>query len=147
MNNRIDNIYIPQKNDPCQTWKNYFYTLKKRYGTSNAREAWLYTFKKSGNTSCTKDKTFNKWATQNKIAVADQLDKALAGVSGISQNLINGIESLTGLTPKVGAVVLIAGVGLGLFLVYKIIKEVQPNELIEALPSSKLSKMAKTIRL
>ena len=118
MSNRIDNISIPGKDSPCQSWKLYYEALVKSYGTTNAREAWLYTFNQSGNSICTKDKSFNTWAAKNKIGIADGIDKAIAGVSGIGNNIINGFGTLTGLTPKVATVALVGGLGITLFLLY-----------------------------
>lgn len=146
MSSRIDNISIPDKDSPCQSWKLYFEALVKKYGVSNAREAWLYTFNQSGNSSCTKDKAFNSWAAKNKIAVADGVDKAIAGVSGIGQNIINGIGSITGLTPKVATVALIGGLGITLFLFYRIAKQVQVSDVMSALPAGKAASIAKHLK-
>ena len=146
MRNRIDNISIPDKDSPCQSWKLYFEALEKKYGTANARDAWLYTFNQSGNSSCTKDKAFNSWAAKNKVAVADGVDKAIAGVSGIGQNIIKGVGSLTGLTPKIATVALIGGVGISLFLLYRIAKQIQVSDVVSALPMGKAASIAKQIK-
>lgn len=145
MSNRIDNISIPDSDAACQSWKLYFEKLVKKYGVTNAREAWLYTFNQKGNSSCTKDKAFNQWAAKNKIAVADHLDKAVAGVSGIGQNIIGGIGSLTNLVPKLTAVALIGSVGIALFILYRFSKEVKPSDVVGALPASKVGKLSKTL--
>lgn len=146
MNNRIDNISIPTKDSACESWKLYFEALSNKYGTTNAREAWLYTFNQSGNTSCTKDKSFNAWAAKNKVGVADGVDKAIAGVSGIGQNIIGGIGSLTGLTPKLAAVALTGGVLIALFLIYRIAKQVQVKDVVSALPATKAALIAKQLK-
>jgi hypothetical protein len=147
MSNRIDNISIPSKNSPCQSWKLYYSALVKKYGTTNAREAWLYTFNQSGNSACTKDKSFNEWAAKNNIGVADGVDKAIAGVSGIGNNVIGGLGTLTGLTPKIAAVALIGGLGIALFLFYRIAKQVQVSQVLDALPIGKASSIAKQLKI
>lgn len=146
MSSRINNISIPDKDSSCESWKLYFEALSKKYGTANAREAWLYTFNQSGNTSCTKSKAFNAWAAKNKVGVADGVDKAIAGVSGIGQNIIGGIGTLTGLTPKLAAVALTGGIVLTLFLVYRISKQVQVSDVVSALPAGRAASIAKQLK-
>lgn len=146
MSNRIDNIFIPDDDASCQAWKHYFEALTKKYGVENAREAWLYTFNQKGNDSCTKDKAFNSWAAKNEIAVADGFDKAVAGISGIGQNIIKGVGTLTGLTPKLAAAVLVGGVGIALYLAIKIAREISPKDVIEQLPAGKLTRITKTLK-
>ena len=146
MSNRIDNISIPDNDSACQSWKLYFEALVKKYGVKNAREAWLYTFNQSGNSSCTKDEEFNKWAVKNKIAVADGVDKALAGVSTIGNNVISGFGTLTGLTPKLASVLLIGGVAITLFLLYRVSKQVEVSDVIDVLPTGKAASLAKQIK-
>jgi len=146
MSSRIDNILIPNEDSACQSWRNYFQDLTAKYGSKNAREAWLYTWNQKGNKSCSKDKGFNKWAESNEIAVADGLDKAVAGVSGIGQNLINGIGTMTGLAPKIGAVALIGGLGITLFLLYKFAKAVKPSDVLQALPAGKATSLFKALK-
>lgn len=145
MSNRIDNISIPDSDAACQSWKLYYDKLVKKYGKSNAREAWLYTFNQKGNSSCTKDKTFNQWAAKNQIAVADNMDKAVAGMSGIGQNIIGGIGSITNLVPKLTAVALIGTVGIALFIAYRFSREVKPTDVIGALPIGKVGKLSKAL--
>lgn len=146
MSNRIDNILIPDEDSECQSWKNYYKNLQEKYGTKNARESWLFTWNKKGNSSCTKSKEFNKWAESNEIAVADGLDKAVAGVSGIGQSIINGVGTLTGLTPKLAAVVLVSGVGLAIFLAFRIAKDVKPSDAMQMLPAGKVGSMLKGLK-
>ena len=146
MSSRIDNISIPNKDSACESWKLYFEALSNKYGEANAREAWLYTFNQSGNTSCTKDKAFNVWAAKNKVGVADGLDKAIAGVSGIGQNIIGGIGTLTGLTPKLAAVALTSGLAIVIFLVYRISKQVQVSDVVSALPAGKVASITKQLK-
>jgi uncharacterized membrane protein YphA (DoxX/SURF4 family) len=146
MSSRIDNISIPDKDSPCESWKLYFEALSKKYGAANAREAWLYTFNQSGNTSCTKDKAFNAWATKNKVGVADGVDKAIAGVSGIGQNIIGGIGTLTGLTPKLAAVALSGSLAIVFFLLYRISKQLKVSDMVSALPSGRAVSIAKQLK-
>jgi len=146
MSSRVEDIYIPGEDSPCQAWKIYFDRLKKEYGTANAREAWLYTWSKKGNSSCTKSKEFNSWAEENKVTVAGGVDKAIAGVSGIAQNVIGGISSLTGLTPKLTSAVLIGGVGLALFLLYRIARETKPSDVMNMIPSARLGKLSRRVK-
>jgi hypothetical protein len=147
MSNRIDNISIPDKDSACQSWKLYYTALVKSYGATNAREAWLYTFNQSGNSTCTKDKSFNTWAAKNKIDVADGVDKAIAGVSGIGNNIISGFGTLTGLTPKVATVAIIGGLGITLFLFYRIAKQIQVSDVLDALPMGKANSIAKQLKV
>ncbi len=146
MSSRIDNITIPDKDSPCESWKLYFEALTNNYGETNAREAWLYTFNQNGNSSCTKDKAFNAWAAKNKVGVADGVDKAIAGVSTIGQNIIGGIGKITGLTPKLAAIALTGGVVLTLFLLYRIVKQAEIKDVISALPAGKAANIAKQLK-
>jgi len=146
MSSRIDNISIPDENSLCQEWRNYYDNLQVKYGAKNARESWLYTWNQKGNSSCTKSKDFNKWAEKNEITVADGFDKAVAGVSGIGQNIINGIGTFTGLTPKLGAVVLVSGVGIAIFLMYRIAKEVKPSDALQMLPAGNVGSALKALK-
>jgi len=147
MNNRIDNISIPDKDSPCQSWKLYYSALVNNYGTPNAREAWLYTFNQSGNSNCTKDKAFNTWAARNKIDVANGVEKAIAGVTGIGNNVISSLGTLTGLTPKVAMVAIIGGLGITLFLFYRIAKQIQVSDVMEVLPIGKAGSIAKQLKV
>lgn len=146
MSNRIDNISIPDQNSLCQEWRTYFDNLKVKYGTKNARESWLYTWNQKGNSSCTKSKDFNQWAEDNDISVADGFDRAVAGVSGIGQNVINGIGTITGIAPKVATVVAITGLGIGLYFLFRAAKEIKPSDAIQMLPAGKAGSMLKALK-
>jgi len=146
MNSRIDNISIPNKDSACESWKFYYEALSKKYGSTNAREAWLYSFNQNGNSSCTKDKKFNAWAVKNKVGVADGVDKAIAGVSGVGQNIIGGISSLTGLAPKLAAVALTGGVLISLFLIYRMAKKAEISDVVSVLPVGRVASLAKQLK-
>ena len=146
MSSRIGNISIPNKDSACESWKFYFEALSKKYGSTNAREAWLYSYNQSGNTSCTKDKDFNAWAVKNKVGVADGMDKAIAGVSGVGQNIIGGISSLTGLAPKLAAVALTGGVLISLFLIYRIAKQIEVSDVVSVIPVGRAATLAKQLK-
>jgi len=145
MPERIDNITIPDSNSSCQEWKNYYDQLEKEFGDTNAQEAWLYAWGVDSNDMCTKDAGFNKWAERNNIAVADGLDKAVASTSAIGHNILNGIGTLTGLTPKIGAAVLIGGTGLALFLTFRLAMQLKPADLLGMLPPGRMGKMANAL--
>lgn len=141
MASRINNIAIPISDSPCQSWKNYYHELEREYGAENAQEGWLYTWEKDGNTDCTKSREFNRWASENNIAVADGIDQAIVGVSSIGQNILNGIGTMTGLAPKVGVAVALGGTALGLYLLYKFAREVKPADVVSALPQGRAAKL------
>lgn len=145
MSTRIDNIYIPDKDASCQSWKLYYDELVKEFGKSKAREYWLYTFSKRGNSNCTKDQEFNKWATRKQIAVADGLDKAVAGAANIGHNILSGASTLTSIVPKLGAVLLVGTVAAALYLMFRISKETKTEELVEMIPAGKALKAGKLL--
>ncbi len=146
MSLRIDNIYIPDKEAKCQSWKLYFDALNKRFGKEKARELWLYTFNQRGNTSCAKDQDFNNWADKNQIAVANGLDKALAGAGKVGHNLIGGAASLSKLVPKLWALLLIGGVATVLFILFRLSKETKVDQIAEFIPAGKALKAAKLLK-
>lgn len=146
MSLRIKNIYIPDKDASCQSWELYYNELLTRFGEQKAREYWLYTFSKRGNSSCTKDKGFNDWAADNKIAVADGLDKTVAGVANVGHNILSGAGTLTSIVPKLGVVLLAGTVATVLYLMFRISKETNASELVEMIPAGKALKAGKLLK-
>ncbi len=80
---------VPEANDPCELWVNYYNSLVSVVGVANARTIWLVTWKHNGSNVCTTNTNFNTWLQKNKIDVSSIATRFIADSAAIGGNFMN----------------------------------------------------------
>ena len=86
---------IPESEDPCALWMEYFSKLKKELGRSNARTVWLVTWKEKGAVSCLTNPSFNSWLQKNNIDVSNAATRTISDLSEIGGNVLGISKNIT----------------------------------------------------
>ena len=132
----IQDIIVPGKEAPCESWRVYFKKLSQRFGKTNARMLWLKTWQVHGSSSCTTNAAFNKWLRQHQIDVSSAATRALADVGQIGSNILGVGKSLTG--------IMSTGLPIGLVLVAVLIAVLLLNnrsKLVALHPAGRVKKL------
>ncbi|TPN87126.1 hypothetical protein [Aquimarina algicola] len=106
---------VPESNDPCLLWVDYFNALKTAVGIANARTIWLVTWKTNGSSSCTTNGDFNRWLKKNKIDVSNAATRAIADASEIGSNFMGlgkNLSKVASIAVPVTLTLLLAVIGM-----------------------------------
>ncbi len=81
-------LVIPQQQDPCPLWQQYFRQLQAMVGKQRAKVLWLVTWQANGRAICTTEASFNQWLTQQQIDVSTTVSRNIAQLGTVGENLL-----------------------------------------------------------
>lgn len=134
----IQDIIVPESSSECSEWQIYFDKLTKKFGATNARMIWLKTWAVHGSTSCTTNPAFLKFVQKNEIDVSNSATRAVADVSQIGSNILGLGKSVTKALEIGIPVVLVAGISVFLYMIFKTARKTEPKDLIALTPAGRI---------